>query len=73
MSNSTALQHIGQNIRDLRKYRGLTQQELAEKSGIRTATVSDIEKGLANFEINTIIRIATALNCALDISFTPLD
>lgn len=65
------LEHIGKNIKELRKFRKLTQQELSEASGLRLATISDIELGKANFQFNTLVRIATALNCYLDISFTP--
>ena len=72
MSNPTHLQHIGISIKKMRKFRELTQQELADKSGLRVATISDIESGKANFEINTLVRIAAALEFALDIRFTPL-
>jgi len=71
MSNPTHLEHIGKNIKKLRKLRELTQQELAKTAGLRLATISDIELGKANFQFNTLVRIATALNCYLDISFTP--
>lgn len=72
MDNPTHLQHIGGNIKKMRKYRKLTQDQLANEAGIRIATISDIESGKANFEINTLVRIASALNCYLDISFTPV-
>lgn len=67
------LLHIGMNVRLLREYRNLTQEQLAEKADLRTATVSDVENGKQNFEIETLIRIAGALNCYLDISFTPVE
>lgn len=70
---TTHLEHIGDNIKKLRKYRELTQQELAEAAGVRLATISDIESGKANFQFNTLVRIAAALNCYLDISFTPIN
>lgn len=72
MANPTHLEHIGNNIRQLREFRKLTQGQLAKKAEIRTATVSDIEAGKANFEFNTLVKIATALNCYLDITFTPV-
>lgn len=71
-SNPTHLEHIGENIKELRRYRKLTQQELAEAAGVRLATISEIETGKANFQFNTLVRIATALNCYLNISFTPI-
>ena len=65
------LEHIGKNIKQLRQFRELTQHQLADAAGVRLATISDIELGKANFQFNTLVRIATALNCYLDISFTP--
>lgn len=73
MAKPTHLEHIGKNIKEMRKYRNLTQQDLAEGAALRVATISDIEQGKINFEINTLVRIATALDCYLDISFTPKD
>ena len=67
------LLHIGANVRRLREYRQLTQEQLAEKADMRIATISDIENAKQNFEIETLIRIASALNCYLDISFTPIE
>lgn len=67
------LLHIGMNVRRLREYRNMTQDQLAEKADLRTATISDIENAKQNFEIETLIRIAGALNFYLDISFTPIE
>lgn len=73
MAEAQHLQRICNMIRELRKYRGLTQQELAAQANIRQATLSDIEKGTANFEINTLVRIAAALKCYIDINLTPIE
>lgn len=48
-----------------RKAAGLTQAELAEKAGVRTATVSDIERG-ADARLDTMRRLAAALGLAID-------
>lgn len=69
---TTHLYHIGKMIRTMREFRGMTQQQLAEKANIRQATVNDIENGHSNGTINTIVAIASALNCYLDINFTPV-
>lgn len=69
--NATHLESIGKNIRDMRQHREMTQTQLAEAAGLRVATISDIEKGKLNFEINTLVRIAAALNCYLELSLTP--
>lgn len=72
MSNPTHLQSIGNNIKVARQMAGWTQTQLADAAGLRVATISDIEKGKLNFEINTLVRIASALGFYLDISFTPV-
>ena len=70
--NSDHLEAYGKAIKQLRQFRQMSQTQLAEEAQLRVATISDIEAGKANFEINTLVRIATALNCYLDISFTPV-
>ena len=71
MAYPTHLEHFGKQIKTMREYRALTQSELAEQAGIRQATISDIEAGKTNFEINTLIKICSALNFIFDYSFTP--
>ena len=71
MAYPTHLEQFGKQIKTMRDYRGLTQSELAEQAGIRQATISDIEAGRTNFEINTLIKICSALNFIFDYSFTP--
>jgi len=53
---------IGQNIRAARKKEGLTQKQLAEKSGIATITLQQYERGVREPKLETIARIAKALN-----------
>lgn len=72
MNNPSHLEHIGKMIRTMREHRGVSQQALAEAAVLRRATVTDIEAGKANFEINTLVRIATALGCTLDIILSPM-
>ena len=51
-----------------RSKRGITQQELSEKTGIDQSDISKIERGVANPSVNTLERIADALGCELKIS-----
>jgi len=69
---SDHLEAYGKAIKQLRKFRQMTQQQLADEAGLRMPTISDIEAGKANFEINTLIRISAALKCEIEITFTPL-
>jgi len=71
MPKPTHLLHIGGYIKELRKMRSMSQDNLAEEAGVRLATISDIEAGKSDFKMNTLVRIASALKCTLDIVFTP--
>ncbi|MBQ8459048.1 helix-turn-helix transcriptional regulator [bacterium] len=53
---------LGKRIRELRKARKLTQEELAEKIGIGTPNISYFETGKFSPAIETLQKIAQALN-----------
>lgn len=52
---------IGRRIRDMRKSRGMTLQQLAEASGISSSMLSLVERGLASPSIGSLIVVADAL------------
>jgi transcriptional regulator with XRE-family HTH domain len=62
---------IVQTIIDARKTSGLTQRQLAERTGIAQAAISRLENGNANPSLNTLKRLAFAMNMTLKIEFTP--
>jgi ribosome-binding protein aMBF1 (putative translation factor) len=53
---------FGRKVKDLRRSLKLSQADLADDAGIRRALVSDIERGEANPTLNSIVRLATALD-----------
>lgn len=55
---------VGERIEYLRKEKGLTQEDLAEKSGLHRAYFWDIENG-RNISIKTAYNIARALSVSL--------
>lgn len=55
------LSTLGLNIRQRREARELTQEKLAEKSGLDATYISGIERGLRNPGILNVARIAKAL------------
>lgn len=55
---------IGQNIKQLRHIRGLTQQELADKIGISWEMVSRYERGISS-PMNRISTLAKALDVSM--------
>ena len=54
---------------DARKNTGLTQKQLAERTGIAQGDISKIENGNANPSIKTLKRIAEAMNMKLKLDF----
>jgi transcriptional regulator with XRE-family HTH domain len=54
------------------KASGLTRSALAEKIGSSPAYVTKILCGDTNFTLNSMAKIANALNCELTIGFQPL-
>ena len=54
-------------IRELRKKKGLTQQQLAEKVGISNVSLSNYERGTQMPDLNTLARIAVELDVSTDI------
>lgn len=57
---------IGQKIKSLRKSRGLTQTELAEKLGLRCSTVSGYETGYRTPKVRELESIAKFFGVGLD-------
>jgi len=55
------LSALGLNIRKRREARELTQEKLAEKSGLDATYISGIERGLRNPGILNVVLIAKAL------------
>ncbi len=60
-SDSAFLQALGQRIRELRKQKGWSQQELAYRIGMEKSNLSVIENGKSNPQILTLVHIACIL------------
>lgn len=56
---------LSENLKNLRKAKGLSQEELAIKLNVVRQTVSKWEKGLGLPDINTIEPLANALNVSM--------
>ena len=62
---------VGEKIAGFRAEIGMTQNELAVKSGIDQSDISKIERGVANPTVSTLKRIASAMECALLVELVP--
>lgn len=56
---------IGKKIKTLRKQKGLTQAELAEKINVDSKYISRLETGISVASIATMIKISKALDIQL--------
>ena len=66
----TSPANVGRLIRDARKQRGLTQAELADLLGTSQGAIGRIESGNQNLSLETINRIADALESQLIVPST---
>ena len=62
---------IIQAIIDARKNAGMTQKELAEKTGITQGDISRLENGSANPSLKTLQRLAEGMGMTLKLEFVP--
>lgn len=57
------------SLTEARNRIGITQKQLAEKTGIYQADISKIERGLSNPSIATLQRLADGMGLQMEISF----
>jgi XRE family aerobic/anaerobic benzoate catabolism transcriptional regulator len=69
----TDLRALGDAVRDVRTDRGLTQRELADRSGVSLRFLSDLEAGRGNISIARLLEVARALEVQLVDLVAPLD
>ena len=60
------LRAVGNNLLIFRKKAGLTQAEVAELAGLSDRTYADIERGITNMRVDTLLRICRVLKITPD-------
>jgi len=70
---SSALYRLAGEMLLLRKQRGLTQQELADKVGSTQAVISRLESASVKPSLETILKIAEALDATVDVRLLPVE
>jgi transcriptional regulator with XRE-family HTH domain len=63
---------IGKQLATLREYRKLTQEQLAQKCGVSRVYIGQVESGDRNPTLGVIFKMCDALQCYVDINFTPI-
>ncbi len=62
---------IIQAMIDARKSTGMTQEQLAQRTGIAQADISKLENGNANPSLKTMQRLASGMGMRLKVEFLP--
>jgi transcriptional regulator with XRE-family HTH domain len=53
--------NLGKNLREARERLGLTQEQVAERSGVQAGEVSRIERRQRDPKVSTLEKLATAV------------
>lgn len=72
MGNIDVKKQFGAAIRLHRSKLGISQEELAERAGLHRTYVSDVERGARNVSLESIQRLAEALEVSLSVLFLRL-
>jgi XRE family transcriptional regulator, regulator of sulfur utilization len=65
--------NIGENLKNIRKHRSMTIDQLSEGSGVSKSMISEIERGIRNPSITTIWNLANCLKKPLNYFLTGSD
>jgi HTH-type transcriptional regulator/antitoxin HipB len=60
-------QKLGENVRDARRQRGWTQEELSARTDLAVVQISRIERGKREIRLSTLIRLLDGLEVAPDV------
>ena len=71
--NELRLDLLGEAIRQARKERHLTQEELGQLVGVKKAQISKIENSLTDARFETIMKVFKALNAKINFNIELLD
>lgn len=71
--NELRLDLLGEAIKQARKQRNLTQEELGRLVGVQKAQISKIENSLTDARFETIIKVFKALNAKINFNVELLD
>jgi transcriptional regulator with XRE-family HTH domain len=64
---------VGRHVRELRRLRGISQEELAARAGVHRNYVGSVERGERDVGITATWRLAKALGVSLAEFFAPFE
>jgi len=71
MKVDKAARHLARNIRQLRDSQGLSQQKLANLSGVPRATWANLESGSANPTLSVLLAVSATLRVSVEELLSP--
>lgn len=63
---------FGKNFRQARAKKGLSQRDVHRKTGVAQSHISEIETGVSNISIDTMVKLATVVEQPLWRLFRPI-
>jgi transcriptional regulator with XRE-family HTH domain len=66
MDRSRLCRHFGDNLKAVREEKGLTQEELADRTGLHLSAVGKHERGEREPRLFTVIKLAKGLEVPAD-------
>ncbi len=64
---------VGEQVRDMRRAKRMTQAELARKAGLSKNYISEIERGVTHATLGSLFSISDAMDANLSTLLIPLD
>ena len=63
---------VAEQLHDMREKKHMSQRQLASKAGMKQPALARIEGGKVNVTLDTLQRLAGAMNCAVHFELKPL-
>jgi transcriptional regulator with XRE-family HTH domain len=70
-ADMTLIETFGHNVRQARKEKGWTQEQLAFEAGVKRAYLSEVENGQRNVSLDVVEKLARALDISANILIAP--
>jgi transcriptional regulator with XRE-family HTH domain len=73
MKKNPVLVALGKNVSELRNKKELTQEQLAERSGLDPSYISGIERGVRNPSFLSLVRLANGFDTTVSSLCTEIE
>jgi transcriptional regulator with XRE-family HTH domain len=67
------LRKVGDRVREIRKSKGISQEELGDRSSLHYTYIGKVERGEKNITLESLVKITKALEISLEELFSIVD